>query len=93
MPNTESDIEPRRYSGKKHGLKHEQDGEDDEATAAWYILAVRFGPDLRNVLLEQRRSTRNDDWLQRESGILDWVLWLKVNTRVVVLVICADLAL
>ena len=70
MPNMESDIEPRRYSGKKHGLGHEQDGEDDEATTAWYILAVRFGPDLRNVLLERRRSTRNDDWLQRESGIL-----------------------
>ncbi|PCH36569.1 ARM repeat-containing protein [Wolfiporia cocos MD-104 SS10] len=41
------------------------------AAAALDVLAVRFGADLLNVLLEPLKTKLwNDDWLQRESGIL-----------------------
>lgn len=61
------------------------DGEDDDfademstewnlrkcAAAALDVLAVRFGPDLLNVLLEPLKAKLwNADWLQRESAIL-----------------------
>ncbi|KAI0649978.1 armadillo-type protein [Trametes meyenii] len=41
------------------------------AAAALDVLAVRFGADLLNVLLEPLKAKLwSDDWLQRESGIL-----------------------
>ncbi|OJT13444.1 Transportin-2, partial [Trametes pubescens] len=41
------------------------------AAAALDVLAVRFGADLLNVLLEPLKTKLwSDDWLQRESGIL-----------------------
>lgn len=41
------------------------------AAAALDVLAVRFGPDLLNHLLEPLKTKLwSDDWLQRESGIL-----------------------
>lgn len=41
------------------------------AAAALDVLAVRFGADLLNVLLEPLRlKLWSEDWLQRESGIL-----------------------
>jgi transportin-1 len=41
------------------------------AAAALDVLAVRFGPDLLNVMLEPLKGKLwNDDWLQRESAIL-----------------------
>ncbi|CCM03932.1 uncharacterized protein FIBRA_06084 [Fibroporia radiculosa] len=41
------------------------------AAAALDVLAVRFGADLLNVLLESLKiKLWSDDWLQRESGIL-----------------------
>lgn len=41
------------------------------AAAALDVLAVRFGVDLLNVLLEPLKlKLWNEDWLQRESGIL-----------------------
>jgi transportin-1 len=111
VPDKETDIKPRHYSGKAHGLDHEPSGDastdkrvgaygeeiasldDDEeeydeeddfademstewnlrkcAAAALDVLAVRFGPDLLNVLLEPLKAKLwNDDWLCRESGIL-----------------------
>ena len=112
VPDKETDIKPRHYGGKSHGLEHEANGEgegaqkrvgaygeeigedddeddydldDDEfaeemstewnlrkcAAAALDVLAVRFGPDLMNVLLEHLKTKLwSDDWLQRESGIL-----------------------
>ncbi|EJF56854.1 ARM repeat-containing protein [Dichomitus squalens LYAD-421 SS1] len=112
VPDKESDIKPRHYGGKTHGLEHDANGDDagaakrvgaygeeldegdeddyddlddDEfaeemstewnlrkcAAAALDVLAVRFGPDLLNVLLEPLKTKLwSDDWLQRESGIL-----------------------
>ena len=41
------------------------------AAAALDVLAVRFGPDLLNHLLEPLKTKLwSDDWLQRESGVL-----------------------
>ena len=41
------------------------------AAAALDVLAVRFGPDLMNVLLEHLKTKLwSEDWLARESGIL-----------------------
>ena len=41
------------------------------AAAALDVLAVRFGADLLNVLLEPLKTKLwSEDWLQRESGIL-----------------------
>ena len=41
------------------------------AAAALDVLAVRFGPDLLNVLLAPLKDKLwSSDWLQRESGIL-----------------------
>ncbi|KAI0687106.1 ARM repeat-containing protein [Cytidiella melzeri] len=41
------------------------------AAAALDVLAVRFGPDLLNQLLEPLKAKLwSDDWLQRESGVL-----------------------
>lgn len=41
------------------------------AAAALDVLAVRFGPDLLNQLLEPLKTKLwSDDWLQRESGVL-----------------------
>ncbi|KZT69634.1 ARM repeat-containing protein [Daedalea quercina L-15889] len=111
VPDKETDIKPRHYSGKSHGFEHEGNGEgalkprvgaygeeleddddegfddldDDEfaeemstewnlrkcAAAALDVLAVRFGADLLNVLLEPLKlKLWSEDWLQRESGIL-----------------------
>ncbi|OBZ69869.1 Transportin-1, partial [Grifola frondosa] len=112
FPDKESDIKPRHYGGKSHGLEREANGvetsakrvgaygeefdedEDDEgfddldddefaeemstewnlrkcAAAALDVLAVRFGPDLLNVLLEPLKTKLwSEEWLQRESGIL-----------------------
>nr|VWO95736.1 Phosphoinositide phospholipase C (EC [Ganoderma boninense] len=111
VPDKESDIKPRHYGGKSHGLEHDangddasgkrvgaygeelEDGDEDDyddldddefaeemstewnlrkcAAAALDVLAVRFGPDLLNVLLEPLKAKLwSDDWLQRESGIL-----------------------
>ncbi|KAH9920928.1 ARM repeat-containing protein [Fomitopsis serialis] len=111
VPDKETDIKPRHYSGKAHGFEHEGDvegaakprvgaygeeleDEDDEgfddldddefaeemstewnlrkcAAAALDVLAVRFGADLLNVLLESLKlKLWSEDWLQRESGIL-----------------------
>lgn len=110
VPDKESDIKPRHYGGKAHGLTREGDGQQDEkrigaygeeitddddedddyddtdfddddmstewnlrkcAAAALDVLAVRFGPDLLNVLLAPlKEKLWSQDWLQRESGIL-----------------------
>ncbi|KAH9935232.1 ARM repeat-containing protein [Epithele typhae] len=120
VPDKETDIKPRHYGGKSHGLEHDggaaangengggdgakrvgaygeevAEGDDDDdyddyedddefaddmttewnlrkcAAAALDVLAVRFGPDLMNVLLEPLRAKLwSEDWLQRESGIL-----------------------
>jgi transportin-1 len=110
VPDKESDIKPRHYSGKSHGLEHDASNgegggvkkgaygeeqldddydedydEDDDfvdemstewnlrkcAAAALDVLAVRFGKDLLNVLLEPLKTKLwSSDWLQRESGIL-----------------------
>ncbi|EIW58924.1 transportin-PC [Trametes versicolor FP-101664 SS1] len=52
-------IEPRPWNLRQY------------AAAALDALAVRFGADLLNVLLEPLQTKlRNDDWLQCESGIL-----------------------
>jgi len=115
LPDKESDIKPRHYGAKSHGLEHEggangsdqspskprlgaygeenpeSDEEDDFdlddddfademstewnlrkcAAAALDVLAVRFGADLLNVLLEPLKTKLwSSEWLQRESGIL-----------------------
>ncbi|PSR72701.1 hypothetical protein PHLCEN_2v11396 [Hermanssonia centrifuga] len=111
VPDKDSDIKPRHYGGKAHGLEREAangDGsskpkvgaygeefedesdsdfedEDDEfademstewnlrkcAAAALDVLAVRFGADMLNHLLEPLKTKLwSEDWLQRESGIL-----------------------
>lgn len=112
IPDKETDIKPRHYSSKAHGLEHdasngddggnkprvgaygeEIESDDDEgfdeddddfaeemstewnlrkcAAAALDVLAVRFGADLLNVLLEPLKlKLWSEDWLQRESGIL-----------------------
>lgn len=113
VPDKETDIKPRHYSGKSHGFEHEANSngegsskprvgaygeeledEDDEgfddldddefaeemstewnlrkcAAAALDVLAVRFGADLLNVLLEPLKlKLWSEDWLPRESGIL-----------------------
>jgi transportin-1 len=59
----------------------DDDDFDDELTTEWNlrkcaaaaldVLAVRFGQDLLNVLLEPLKTKLwNSDWLQRESAIL-----------------------
>ncbi|KAH8103257.1 ARM repeat-containing protein [Cristinia sonorae] len=111
VPDKETDIKPRHYSGKTHGLEHDTNGDDsankprigaygeelesdddegfdeddddlaDEMSTEWNlrkcaaaaldVLAVRFGGDLLNVLLEPLKlKLWSEDWLQRESGIL-----------------------
>lgn len=109
VPDKETDIKPRHYGSKAHGLEHETNGSDinkprigaygeelqdddddgydddddfaDEMSTEWNlrkcaaaaldVLAVRFGQDLLNVLLEPLKTKLwSDDWLQRESGIL-----------------------
>lgn len=112
VPDKETDIKPRHYGGKSHGLEREANGdggaksrvgaygeeleddddddyydedEDDEyademttewnlrkcAAAALDVLAVRFGSDLLNHLLDSLKNKLwSEDWLQRESGIL-----------------------
>ncbi|TFL07426.1 armadillo-type protein [Pterulicium gracile] len=110
VPDKETDIKPRHYGGKTHGLEHEDpngaaakpklgaygeenlddaeedfDLDDDEfademstewnlrkcAAAALDVLAVSFGGDLLNVLLQPlKEKLWSEDWLQRESGIL-----------------------
>jgi transportin-1 len=111
QPDKESDIKPRHYGSKAHGLEHEggtngdqkprigaygeenldSDDEDDLdfddedfademstewnlrkcAAAALDVLAVRFGGDLLNVLLDPlKQKLWSSEWLQRESGIL-----------------------
>ena len=52
LPNKESDIKSRCYSDKTR----DQDGEDGGARAALDVLAVRFGPDLLDVLLEPSKT-------------------------------------
>lgn len=66
------------------GFEEEEEEEDDFAdemstewnlrkcaAAALDVLAVRFGQELLNVLLEPLKTKLwSDDWLQRESGIL-----------------------
>ncbi|OCH90570.1 ARM repeat-containing protein [Obba rivulosa] len=67
------------------GFEEEEEEEDDDftdemstewnlrkcAAAALDVLAVRFGQELLNVLLEPLKTKLwSDDWLQRESGIL-----------------------
>ncbi|KII95563.1 hypothetical protein PLICRDRAFT_220764 [Plicaturopsis crispa FD-325 SS-3] len=113
VPDKETDIKPRHYSGKSHGLEHDANdgapssskarvgayGEEtldsdeeedydlddddfaDEMTTEWNlrkcaaaaldVLAVRFGPELLNVLLGPlKEKLWSSEWLQRESGIL-----------------------
>lgn len=113
VPDKDSDIKPRHYGAKAHGMERDPDGEqaaaaaaakprvgaygeetydsdedddlDDDfademstewnlrkcAAAALDVLAVRFGGDLLNVLLEPlKQKLWSTDWLQRESGIL-----------------------
>ena len=114
VPDKDTDIKPRFYGSKSHGLEHdaneagqgqgskqprvgtygEEIGEVDEeddfdgddfddedistewnlrkcAAAALDVLAVRFGKELLNVLLEPLRAKLwSPEWLQRESGIL-----------------------
>ncbi|EKM53367.1 uncharacterized protein PHACADRAFT_259689 [Phanerochaete carnosa HHB-10118-sp] len=115
IPDKDTDIKPRHYSGKAHGFEHDgngdalpqpqrkvgaygeelEDEEDDEdegfdeddddfademstewnlrkcAAAALDVLAVRFGADMLNHLLEPLKNKLwSEDWLQRESGIL-----------------------
>ncbi|KAJ3554427.1 hypothetical protein NM688_g3116 [Phlebia brevispora] len=110
VPDKETDIKPRHYGGKSHGLERDANGdggkprlgaygeeledddddyydddEDDEyademttewnlrkcAAAALDVLAVRFGSDLLNHLLEPLKNKLwSEDWLQRESAIL-----------------------
>ncbi|KAF7798984.1 hypothetical protein EIP86_010213 [Pleurotus ostreatoroseus] len=111
VPDKETDIKPRHYGGKSHGLEREANGNDaakprlgaygeeldddeddyydddeddeyaDEMTTEWNlrkcaaaaldVLAVRFGSDLLNHLLEPLKNKLwSEDWLQRESAIL-----------------------
>ncbi|KAG1854187.1 armadillo-type protein [Suillus subalutaceus] len=111
VPDKETDIKPRHYGGKTHGLDRDQteangqerkrgaygeetlDDEDEDdydlddddfademstewnlrkcAAAALDVLAVRFGPELLNVLLGPLKNKLwSAEWLERESGIL-----------------------
>ncbi|KAH7907343.1 armadillo-type protein [Hygrophoropsis aurantiaca] len=112
VPDKDTDIKPRHYGGKTHGLEREApangadelkrgaygeetlDDEDDDddygldddefademstewnlrkcAAAALDVLAVRFGPELMNVLLPHLKNKLwSSEWLERESGIL-----------------------
>ncbi|KAG1824353.1 armadillo-type protein [Suillus subaureus] len=111
VPDKDTDIKPRHYGGKTHGLDREQteangqerkrgaygeetlDDEDEDdydlddddfademstewnlrkcAAAALDVLAVRFGPELLNVLLGPLKNKLwSAEWLERESGIL-----------------------
>ncbi|PFH50468.1 hypothetical protein AMATHDRAFT_3953 [Amanita thiersii Skay4041] len=113
VPDKDSDIKPRHYGQKSHGLERDADisdgnappkqrvgayGEEtynsdeedydfddddfaDELSTEWNlrkcaaaaldVLAVRFGRDLLNVLLEPlKEKLWSNDWLQRESAIL-----------------------
>ncbi|GBE80766.1 Importin subunit beta-2 [Sparassis crispa] len=112
VPDKDTDIKPRHYGGKAHGLEREEangadasakprigaygeelDEDDDDdgfdsddefademstewnlrkcAAAALDVLAVRFGAELLNVLLDALKTKLwSSDWLERESGIL-----------------------
>jgi transportin-1 len=115
IPDKDTDIKPRHYGGRSHGLERDAssngsdptapkprigsygeetlDSDDDEdfdfddedfademstewnlrkcAAAALDVLAVRFGGDLLNVLLDPlKEKLWSNEWLQRESGIL-----------------------
>jgi len=61
--------------------EEEYDYDEDDMTTDWNlrkcaaaaidVLAVRFGPDLLNIILPHLKTKLwSDDWLQRESGIL-----------------------
>jgi len=113
VPDKDTDVKPRHYGGKTHGLERDMNGDasvqpktrlgaygeeiydsdeeedydldDDEfademstewnlrkcAAAALDVLAVRFGGDLLNVLLEPLKNKLwSSEWLERESAIL-----------------------